>query len=216
MKEIDARGLACPQPVILARKAMKAGERAILICVDNFVAAENLKRLADSQGYAVTVEKEGEDYALTLVGGQKAAGGAEPHPGGGTEKREKTSVDTLREQGMPGTAPASWAVFVGRDIIGAGDRELGGNLMRMYFYTLTQREELPGAILFMNDGVKLPALDGQIREHLRTLEERGVRILVCGTCLSFYGLMEKLKVGTVSNMYDIVEEMGRWSKVISL
>lgn len=206
MKELDARGLACPQPVILTRRLMKGGEGEILVRVDNAVAVENLKRLADSQGYAAAVEGREGDYTLTL----RSRGEPSPSswPGG------------KRGEGVDGEAspsgPTPWAVFVGRDIIGAGDRELGRNLMRMYFYTLAQGESLPAAVLFMNDGVKLPVLDEQIREHLQTLGGRGVRILVCGTCLSFYGLAEKLTVGTVSNMYDMVEEMGRQSKVISL
>ena len=219
MKEIDARKLACPQPVILTRQAMKAGEGTILIRVDNAIAVENLKRLADSQGYAVEVEGEEGDYALTL----KAAGGFRTRPYEGPKaagkepgKEAKASVDTSgTDQALaPGLAP--WAVFVGRDIVGAGDRELGGNLMRMYFYTLAQSDRVPAAILFMNDGVKLPTLDEQIRDHLQTLTDRGTRVLVCGTCLSFYGLTEKLKVGTVSNMYDIVTEMDRWGKVVTL
>ena len=107
-------------------------------------------------------------------------------------------------------------MFVGRDIIGAGDRELGGNLMRMYFYTLAQGDDIPAAVLFMNDGVKLPARDEQVADHLRSLQERGTRVLVCGTCLNFYGLTDQLKTGLVSNMYDIVTEMGRYGKVISL
>lgn len=205
MKEIDARGLTCPQPVILTRQAMGAGEEDIRVRVDNAVAVENLKRLSDSQGYTAAAEGEEGDYVLTL----KAAGGK---PQEGTA----ASVDTPESgQGLkPGPAP--WALFVARDIIGAGDRELGSNLMRMYFYTLTQSDLPPAAVLFMNDGVKLPALDKQIGDHLRTLVDRGTRILVCGTCLNFYGLTEALEVGEVSNMYDIVGEMGRWRKVVTL
>ena len=109
-----------------------------------------------------------------------------------------------------------WAVFVGRDIIGDGDRELGANLMRMFFYTLAQGEDKPGAVLFMNAGVRLPTLDEQIPAHLKALADAGVEILVCGTCLSFYGLTDQLQVGTVSNMYDIVTRMQRAAKVVSL
>lgn len=194
MKEIDARGLACPQPVILTRKAMLAGEKQLIVRVDNAAAVENLKRLADSQGYQAAVSGAEGDYALTLSG----EGSAVPATGG---------------EG-PGTG--DWAVFIGRDIIGAGDRTLGGNLMRMYLYTLAQGEEAPAALLFMNAGVKVPALDEQAAEHLKSLEARGTRVLVCGTCLNFYGLTEQLKVGTVSNMYDIVSAMGQSAKVISL
>ena len=107
-------------------------------------------------------------------------------------------------------------MFVGRDIIGSGDRELGTNLMRMFFYTLSQGEDKPGAVLFMNAGVKLPTLDEQVAEHLKVLSAAGVEILVCGTCLNFYGLTEQLRVGTVSNMYDIVTRMQKAGKVVSL
>ena len=90
------------------------------------------------------------------------------------------------------------------------------SLMRMFFYTLTQGDELPGTILFMNAGVKLPTLDAQVAEHLNALQERGVKVLVCGTCLNFYGLADQLKAGTVSNMYDIVSCMARSAKVVTL
>lgn len=113
-------------------------------------------------------------------------------------------------------AAGDWTVFAGRDCIGDGDRELGSSLMRMFFYTLTQGDELPGTILFMNAGVKLPTLDAQVAEHLNALQERGVKVLVCGTCLNFYGLADQLKAGTVSNMYDIVSCMARSAKVVTL
>ena len=88
--------------------------------------------------------------------------------------------------------------------------------MRMFFYTLAQGEEKPGAVLFMNAGVKLPTLDEQVADHLKALSDAGTEILVCGTCLNFYGIAEQLKVGTVSNMYDIVTRMQKAGKVISL
>ena len=200
MKEIDARGLACPQPVILTKKAMQAGEKALSVRVDNAAAVENLKRLADSQGYTAAVAGGEGDFTLNLTAGDGPAPEALAPEG------------PARETGKAG----DWAVFVGRDIIGAGDRELGGSLMRMYFYTLAQGEDIPAAVLFMNDGVKLPARDEQVAVHLRSLQERGTRVLVCGTCLNFYGLTDQLKTGLVSNMYDIVTEMGRYGKVISL
>ena len=194
---IDARGKACPTPVIMAKKAISAGESTFTVLVDNTTAVENLKRLAENQGFdAAVTEKEGEfGLAFTRTGCaacEEAVNAPLPAPGG------------------------DWAVFVGRDIIGDGDRELGTNLMRMFFYTLSQGEDKPGAVLFMNAGVKLPTLDEQVVEHLKALAADGVEILVCGTCLNFYGLTEQLQVGTVSNMYDIVTRMQRAGKVISL
>ena len=88
--------------------------------------------------------------------------------------------------------------------------------MKMFFYTLSQSDDLPEAVLFMNGGVKLPTLNDQVDGHLCELAGKGVDVLVCGTCLNFYGIADKLQVGTVSNMYDIVERMKRAGKVVSL
>ena len=197
-KIIDAKGKPCPQPVLLAKKAMSEGAEAFTILVDNQTAVENLKRLADNQGFTAAVREEKGAYALDFVKGE------------GCVSCEEAVNSPLPAPG------ADWAVFVGRDIIGDGDRELGTNLMRMFFYTLTQGEDKPGAVLFMNAGVKLPTLDEQVVEHLQALSAAGVEIQVCGTCLNFYGLSDQLKVGTVSNMYDIVTRMQKAAKVISL
>ena len=194
---IDARGKACPTPVIMAKKAISAGESTFTVLVDNTTAVENLKRLAENQGFDAAVTEQGGAFHLAFVrtgcaACEEAVNSPLPAPGG------------------------DWAVFVGRDIIGDGDRELGTNLMRMFFYTLSQGEDKPGAVLFMNAGVKLPTLDEQVVEHLKALSAVGVEILVCGTCLNFYGLTDRLRVGTVSNMYDIVTRMQKAGKVISL
>lgn len=196
---IDAKGKACPIPVVLARQAITAGADALTIEVDNATAVENLKRLAGSLGMAITVREIEGGFAADLL----RDGVAPPAP----------AQAPLEVFSCPGSG---WSVFVGRDIIGSGDRELGGNLMRMFFYTLAQSENLPRSILFMNDGVKLPVGDSQVVEHLNALQGKGVEVLVCGTCLNFYGLTEQLQTGTVSNMFDIVSAMQAAGKVITL
>lgn len=190
-KHIDAKGKSCPVPVVMAKQAITDGDTAFVVEVDNQTAVENLKRLADSQGFQALVGAQGDNYTLTFTKGKTVA--------------------------VPSPKPTGdYAVFVGRDIIGSGDRELGTNLMRMFFYTLVNSEDLPRSVLFMNDGVKLPSLDEQVAEHLKALSAMGVEILVCGACLNFHGIAEGLKVGTVSNMYDITSRMQAASKVISL
>ena len=196
---IDAKGQACPIPVVLARQAITAGADALTIEVDNATAVENLKRLAGSLGMAITVREIEGGFAADLL----RDGAAPPAPA-------QAPLEVLSCSG------SGWSVFVGRDIIGSGDRELGGNLMRMFFYTLVQSEDLPRSILFMNDGVKLPVGDSQVVEHLNALQGKGVEVLVCGTCLNFYGLTEQLQTGTVSNMFDIVSAMQAAGKVITL
>ncbi len=112
--------------------------------------------------------------------------------------------------------PKNWALFVGKDFIGDGSEELGTSLMTMFFYTLAESNDAPRYILFMNSGVKLPVENDQVVEHLKTLQEKGSEILVCGTCLKFFGIADNLKIGTVSNMYDISERMHLADKVITL
>jgi selenium metabolism protein YedF len=115
------------------------------------------------------------------------------------------------------TTGSGYAVFIGKDVVGAGARELGYNLMKMALYTLAQGDSVPAYVLFMNDGVKLPAgEEQQVIDSLMTLLEKGSIILVCGTCLNYYELADRLKVGTVSNMYDIMSAMQRADKVITL
>ncbi|WP_209346517.1 sulfurtransferase-like selenium metabolism protein YedF [Flavonifractor sp. AGMB03687] len=195
---VDAKGKPCPTPVILAKQAMTQGHTAFTVLVDNPTAVENLKRLAGNQGFTVSVREDNNTFALDFAKGE------------GCSACEEAVNSPLPAAG------GDWVVFVGRDIIGDGDRELGTNLMRMFFYTLAQGEDKPGAVLFMNAGVKLPTLDEQVVDHLKALSDAGTEILVCGTCLNFYGIAEQLKVGTVSNMYDIVTRMQKAGKVISL
>ncbi len=192
MNILDAKGKNCPIPVIMAKKEIEVGASAFAVEVDNETAVRNLKKLAQSRGFTAEVTPVDGDYRVAF-----------------------TQTDAA-PQNDERTAEKTWAVFVGSDIVGRGDAELGGNLMRMYFYTILQEQELPSSILFMNAGVKLPALDEQVVEHLKQLEAKGVEILVCGTCLNFFGISDQLKVGTVSNMYDITQRMLYADKVVSL
>lgn len=192
---IDAKGKPCPQPVILAKQAMAGGESEFIVEVDNTTAVGNLQRLAGNQGFTAEVTEGEGVYRLAF-----------------TRTGEAPACIEVDE----GVQPRTYSVFVGRDIVGDGDRELGTNLMRMFFYTLTQSEDLPASISFMNAGVKLPAGDEQVVQHLKVLAEKGVEILVCGTCLNFFGIADQLQVGAVSNMYDIVTRMQAAGKVISL
>lgn len=198
-KLVDARGQRCPVPVLMTKKNMAAGETAFTVAVDDPTAVENLKRLAANQGFSISVRDQSGGWALDFAreGGAPAV----------------TACQAAADSPLPGSG---YAVFVPRDILGAGDRELGTNLIRMFFYTLAEGDDLPECVLFMNDGVKLPTLDEQIVRHVKTLEEKGVEILVCGTCLNFYGLTEQLKVGTVSNMFDIVSRLQAAAKVITV
>lgn len=197
-KRIDALGKACPIPVVMAKKEIDLGEENIIIQVDNKIAVENLKRLASSTGFLVEVKEQAGNYIVAL------------------SKDCKTCNDMLQEMERANTVSTSdYVVFIGKESIGEGSEELGKNLMRMFLYTLSESTDLPKHILFMNGGVKLPTLDEQAVEHLQLLSEKGVDILVCGACLNYYHLEEELKIGSISNMYDILDKMKNAGKVIS-
>lgn len=198
MITVDAKGLACPQPVILAKKTINAGEASFVVLVDNMTAAENLTRLGESNQFVVTHRQQDDVFEVNFLKNGMAAP---------TEKSVILPVVSSND--------GTWAVFAASDTIGQGELELGASLMKMFFYTLAQQEKAPDWLLFMNAGVKLTC-DEEITAHLEQLAQKGAEILVCGTCLNFYGIKEQLKIGTVSNMYDILERMQVADKVVSL
>ena len=189
---IDAGGKQCPIPVIMAKKELEAGEQDVEIIVDGPTQVGNLERLGDALGRPATSEPFGDKFLVKFANGETVKG---------------ASVDCAD----------TYAVFFNTNAIGTNNSELGGNLAKMAIFTLSESEKIPAYVLFMNEGVKLPAGDEpQIIENLNTLIEKGSKVLVCGTCLNFYGIKDDLKVGTVSNMYDILGAMQEVSKVIKL
>ncbi len=189
---IDAGGKQCPIPVIMAKKELEAGEQDVEIIVDGPTQVGNLERLGDALGRKATSEAFGDKFLVKFANGETIKGAS------------VAEADT-------------YAVFFNTNAIGTNNSELGGNLAKMAIFTLSESERVPSYVLFMNEGVKLPAGDEpQIIENLNTLIEKGTQVLVCGTCLNFYGIKDDLKVGTVSNMYDILGAMQEVSKVIKL
>lgn len=196
-KFIDAKGKNCPMPVIMAKKEIDAGVKFFEIEVDNKIAVENLKKLANSQGFTTIISENDGNFKVDFSNG--------------CEECEEVLAK------VEGKKPVgNWAIFVNKEIIGAGNDELGQSLMKMFFYTISEGEDLPKSILFMNGGVKVPTLNDQAIENLKSLQDNGVELLVCGACLNFYGLEDKLEVGKISNMYDITNAMKDASKVITI
>lgn len=197
-KLIDALGKACPLPVVLTKKEMDNNEEYIITTVDNKIAVENLKKLAQNTGYVCEVKEEEDIYTLSFSKNCREC--------------EKVLADTEIKQVK---IDSDYVVFLGKNYIGEGSEELGENLMHMFLYTLTESTNLPECILLMNSGVKLAVTDEQSVEHLKKLKEKGVEVLVCGTCLNYFEIAEQLEIGTVSNMYDITVKMQTAGKVIS-
>lgn len=196
-KFIDAKGKNCPMPVIMAKKEIDAGVKFFEIEVDNKIAVENLKKLANSQGFTTTIEENDGNFKVNFSNG--------------CEECEEVLAKVEGKKPL-----GNWSIFINKEIIGAGNEELGQSLMKMFIYTISEGEDLPKSILFMNGGVKVPSLNEQGIEHLKVLQDKGVELLVCGACLNFYGLEDKLEVGKISNMYEITNAMKEASKVITI
>lgn len=193
MKEIDARGLKCPEPVIITKKALEEIEEGIVLSiVDNITAKENVSRLAANMNLKYEIEEKDGFFYISI----------------NKIKSEKQIIKA--------TGADDIVVVITNDKLGSGIDELGKVLMKSYLYALTESSPMPKAILFLNAGVKLTTEGSEVLDNLVKLSEAGVEIISCGTCLDFYGLKEKLKVGIIGNMYSIVEKMHAAGKVINI
>ena len=197
VQRVDARGLACPQPVILTRKALRESS-AILTIVDNEIAQRNVTRMAEKSGYTVQAEAQDDGIYLRIEGEETAPQGTPAQPGAAAT-------------GGP------LVLVVSSEYMGRGEHaELGTILIRGFFHTMGEVEPVPDTIIFFNSGVKLVVEGSPVLEDLEALAEGGVEILACGTCLSYYELTEKVAVGEISNFYTIAETMFGAGKVVNL
>ena len=199
-KIIDCRGLACPLPVVNAKKAAEAMNPGdvLTVLVDNEIAVQNLSRFAEHKGFGVSADKKDEkEYAVIMsISGEAAE----------SKEEEVACVMDSRRKGM--------LVVLSGNVMGNGDAKLGTSLMKAFVFALTKQDQLPDTILCYNSGAYLTCEGADTLEDLKLLESEGVTILTCGTCLDFYGLKEKLAVGGVTNMYDIVERMESAAQII--
>ena len=200
-KIIDCKGMACPLPVVNAKKAadaMHTGD-VLTVLVDNEIAVQNLQRFASGRGCSATGEKKGDNvYAVVIT----IAGAENAEPQG----EDCACAPDSRKKGM--------LVVLSANTMGTGDPKLGTSLMKAFVFALTKQDHLPETILCYNTGAYLTCEGADTLEDLKLLESEGVTILTCGTCLDFYGLKEKLAVGGVTNMYDIVERMENATTVV--
>jgi selenium metabolism protein YedF len=198
-RKLDCRGKACPIPVVETKKlltVMRDGE-AVEISVDNDIAVQNLAKMAAQKQLAVTSEKLADDHYVVTI----------------TAKAEPAEPQGAGEAGLLDSQKGAAVVVLSSDKMGEGDEKLGRALMKGFIYAMTEQDSLPQTVLIYNSGAKLAVEGSESLADLRLLADQGVEILTCGTCLNHYGLTEKLGVGSVTNMYAIVEKMNAATKV---
>ena len=190
MRKLDARGLECPLPVVKTKELLKESSEAVEVLVDNETAVENLKKFAKVKGYDAVSSKVNEDYTVVISSSEQVV-------------EEKKAENILKGQ----------IVVISSNSLGS-DKELGKILMKSFILALTKQDAFPETILFYNEGVKITTQESDTVNDLLFLDSVGVEIVNCGTCLDFFKLKDDLKVGSITNMYDIVERMEKAEKVI--
>jgi selenium metabolism protein YedF len=198
MKIIDARKLACPAPVLAAKQAIENERPATLqILVDNDAARQNVMRYLASQSYHASFEADGSDFRITGATDQALSPGSAP----------AKNSDYHAQKIM---------VMVATDRMGYGDDVLGEKLMISFIKTLKEMGPDLWRLVFVNNGVKLAVSGADTLRDLQDIAASGVTILVCGTCLTHFNLLEAKQVGETTNMLDIVTAMQLADKVINL
>lgn len=204
MVTVDARRQQCPIPVIWAKEAIEklTGSGVVMVFVDNEIAVQNLTKLAQQKKYKMRSEKLGENEfrAIFTIGDGDVAAAAEA-------AAEKTVCypDGIKENAL---------VVITSDMMGDGDESLGKTLLKGFIFALSKTEILPKRIVFYNRGAFVTIEGSESIDDLKSLEAQGVEIVTCGTCLNHYGITDKLAVGSVTNMYVIVESMTQAVKII--
>lgn len=198
--KIDARGKQCPLPVIETKEAIASAApgEVVEVRVDNEIAVQNLKKLADQKKLGFESEKSADrDYLVKITASGEASE---------AQAEDDFPVICCSGQGV--------VVTISSETMGVGDDVLGKLLMKGFVFALSKQDNPPATVLLYNGGAKLSCEGSESLEDLKNLESMGVKILTCGTCLNHYGLGEKLAVGSVSNMYDIVETLTKASLVV--
>ena len=201
MITVNAMGDTCPIPVVKTKNAIKElnGAGVVETLVDNEIAVQNLNKMAVQKGYKAKSEKISEgQYKVTMTIGEVS----------------ELQSGQEKEACIPDSRKKNIVVVISSDKMGEGNDELGRTLIKGFIYALNEQDELPSTILFYNGGARLTCEDSPAIEDLKSLEAQGVEILTCGTCLNFYGLTEKLQVGSVTNMYVIAEKMTKAGLIV--
>jgi selenium metabolism protein YedF len=195
MIKVNALGDACPIPVVKTKKAIGElkGPGVVVTLVDNEIAVQNLCKMADQKGYAVTHQQLGpQEYEVTMTIGEAPA---------------EAQSETVEEPECLPCRKKNTVVVISSDQMGEGSPELGKTLLKGFVYALSQQDTLPATMLFYNGGAHLTCTGSPALEDLKQMEAQGVEIMTCGTCLNHYGLAEQLQVGSVTNMYVIAEKL---------
>jgi selenium metabolism protein YedF len=198
-EQLDCRGLACPSPVLKTKEVIDRGAvQQLTVLVDNSAASENVRRFLSRSGYQVMVDQQEGTFAVT-----------------GQRNTMETPCQVVQETAQT-EERQKILVLLGTEQLGRGDDELGRKLVVNFLSTLKEMGPDLWRLVLVNGGVKLATDGSEVLGTLQELERDGVQVLVCGTCLNHFGILEEKRVGETTNMLDIVTGTQLASKVVSL
>ncbi len=205
MTVIDCSGMLCPRPLIEAKKAYTQASvgDSLLFIVDNETASNNLNTFFSGNGVASTTTTEGNKYKITVLKSELTQNTI------AVSNPAEFCIPTVKDEQSP------TVVVISSNKMGEGDSDLGAILIKGFFTALSEVEPLPSEVIFYNSGVLLLPQESGIMASLEKLRSNGVKITACGTCVDFYGIKEKLTIGTISNMFSILSSLNAASKIIN-
>ncbi len=196
---VDAKGLLCPQPLIMTKKALKdlPVDREMVVIIDNATSMQNVLRFLKDNNARTEVDERNGVFTLTIQ-----------------KKSEKLAHPDAESYCVAPSQARRHVIVVRGETMGAGDDELGTILIKAFINTIKEVSPLPESVVFYNRGIFLTLENSPVLDSLYELQSQGVSVLVCGTCADYFGKKDAVKVGTVSNMYTILEAMTAASHII--
>ncbi|EHM10656.1 selenium metabolism protein YedF [Thermanaerovibrio velox DSM 12556] len=210
MIRIDARGKSCPKPVMMTKEAVDQGAAEVEVLVDNPVAAGNVTRFLEGRGFRVTREDTPEGTLISGIAAGSVSGGAGSAPKGVHD----ASVSSAPGEQCCCTASDTGLLILSRTM-GTESLELGEALMKAFLDTMRQSGSI-GVLALMNGGVFLALPESSASDTIREMEAQGTQVLVCGTCTKHFGITDQVAVGTISNMFEITEQVFRMPKTVTI
>jgi selenium metabolism protein YedF len=202
MRIVDTKGLTCPVPIIETKKALKSaydGE-TFQLQTDNKTAYSNISKFLSDNKVKFSVEEKKGVWTFTITNE--------------TGTVINTQPEEYCEVPAPETTNGNYCVVISSEIMGQGNDELGRKLMKSFFTALSCMDRMPSAIMFYNSGVKLTVDDSPVAEMLHEIQNKDTEILICGTCVDFYGIAQKIHIGRISDMYQITQKQSESGTII--
>ena len=202
MRTIDTSGKKCPIPIIETKKALRETPRGetFIVLTDSITSFKNISRFLTDNKIRFTASESHGLWTFNIINE--------------TASTQLTAAEIYCEPEQPANLKGNYSIAVTSEFMGSGDDSLGRILMRAFFVSLSCFETLPEVIVFYNSGVKLAARDSDVINLLREIEDKGVEMILCGTCVDHYKLAGSVGVGKIGDMYLILEKLSASGKVI--